>query len=307
MRYLALFLGVLMSLQTCADNLTTEWISPSLADPNVTHFTDENYVVTSQNAPSSPDTLEPLFVFLPGTNGRAKAVTDFLNFVAAQGYRVIGLQYDDVPAVAGVCPQNPDPNCSEQFRRKRLYFQNPEFNLITDTQSETIQSRLVSLLKYLDSEHPSAGWGLYLDAAGLPNWPKIALSGLSQGAGMAAFVAKEHPLFRVVLFSSPWDEYGQDKTLAPWINSNNLATPSQNWYAAYHQSENTAALIARAYSALSIPTSNIIIFNFTPQVLQGNNPYHPASVCNRSMPRTPDGQPALIPQWLQLIGYKTNL
>src|SRR6266566_5654714 len=38
-----------------------------------------------------------------------------------------------------------------------------------------------------------------------PKWGRIVLAGQSQGAGMAAFIAKRQAAARVILFSSPWD------------------------------------------------------------------------------------------------------
>jgi hypothetical protein len=63
---------------------------------------------------------------------------------------------------------------------------------------------LTRLLQALARDHPTEGWDQYL-TNGTPNWPKIALTGQSQGAGMAAYIAKRVKLARVILSSSPWD------------------------------------------------------------------------------------------------------
>src|SRR5579864_8153507 len=47
-------------------------------------------------------------------------------------------------------------------------------------------NRLVKLLGKLDHDHPSDGWGQYLDN-GAPRWGRITVAGHSQGAGMAAY------------------------------------------------------------------------------------------------------------------------
>ncbi len=53
---------------------------------------------------------------------------------------------------------------------------------------------------------------------GAPKWGRIVLAGQSQGAGMAAFIAKRQAAARVILFSSPWDfvvSDGNARRLAP--------------------------------------------------------------------------------------------
>ena len=149
------------------------------------------------------------------------------------------------------CPREPDPDCAEKVRRKRIYGDDVT-GLIDDRREESIVARLTMLLGALDRAHPADAWSRYL-SDGKPDWTRIAVSGLSQGAGMAAYIAQRTTVARVILFSSPWDNYGRLQTLAPWVRRGHGATPAERWYAAYHRNENTADVIARAYAALQIP------------------------------------------------------
>ncbi len=88
--------------------------------------------------------------------------------------------------------------------------------------------RLVKLLQYLDVQHPDEHWGDYL-IGGEPNWSRIVISGHSQGAGMAAYIAKRKAVARVVLFSSPWDYVKSSRQPAPWL-SETSATPPERWF-----------------------------------------------------------------------------
>src|SRR4051812_41303296 len=92
-------------------------VAPDRADPAIHHFTAANYVVFEKGVKPSA----PLLVFMPGTNGEPIRTSLFADAAARQGYRVIGLSYDDAPAVAQICPREPDPRCSERFREKRIY------------------------------------------------------------------------------------------------------------------------------------------------------------------------------------------
>jgi len=144
-------------------------IAPKDVDSSVTRFLKDNYVMYRRS--SSPQA--ELLVFLPGTFGRPANVQFFLATAAEAGYRAIGLEYDDVPAVAQACESDADPTCSQRFREKRAYGNNVT-NDIDDTPEESIVNRLTKLLVYLNTAHPGDGWDGYLEN-GAPKWSRIAL------------------------------------------------------------------------------------------------------------------------------------
>lgn len=278
------------------DDLVVYLVRPSALDTTIHRFDEPNLVMFDRQVKLSA----PLLVFLPGTGGRPQNTSDFARVAAHQGYRVIGLEYTDTPAVAGICPRERDPDCSEKVRRKRI-FGDDVTSLIDDRPDESIVSRLTKLLIALDRDHPADGWAQYLEN-GRPNWTRIAVSGLSQGAGMAAYIAQRTRVARAILFSSPWDNYGPRHTLAPWVQRGTGATPPDDWFAAYHARENTAPIIAEAYSALRIPASHIRAFTLEPAAAGSGNPYHPSVVANGATPRAADGTPAYLDDWRFLLG-----
>lgn len=251
-------------------------VRPSATDPAIRRFDSPSYVLFDER--SGPDA--ELLVFLPGTDGRPPGPLRFLKAAADAGYRVISLATTDVPAVAQFCPHRPDPDCSGNFRRMRIYGDGTSLDpAIDNTPAESIVNRLAKLLQYLDRHQPQHGWSRYLEN-GAPRWSRIALAGQSQGAGMAAFIAQGHEVARVILFSSPWDfmmRKGHGEVLAPWLSAPSR-TPPQRWYAGYHEKEDTARLIARAYAALRIPPDHIRVFRqdlpVSPQVARRHNLYH---------------------------------
>lgn len=236
----------------------------------------------------------PLAVFLPGTGGGENGgPTLLLKTIADRGYRVIFLPYDNEPSVSQVCPKRP-PACSANFREMRTFGRGE--GPVSNPPAESIVSRLSALLRYLDRQHPDAGWGDYLAPDGMPAWPRIVVSGLSQGAGMAAYIAKRFPVRRVVLFSSPWDAYGPQMRPAPWLYEPS-ATPMSHWWAERHARENTTGLIAQAYAALQIPPDHILVFDGgLPEGAAGSNPYHPSTV----------RLPAYRDQWRTMYGIATE-
>jgi len=263
-------------------------VLPSQADSAVKQYDDPDIVIADPGLPADA----PLAIFLPGTGGKPANTVGLLRVVAAQGYRVIGLEYDDTPAVVQVCPRDPDPDCSARFREMRVYGAGTHAP-VANPVAEAIVPRLVATLRYLDREDPKQGWAGYLDGD-QPRWDRIAVSGLSQGAGMAAFIAKQHRVRRVVLFSSPWDFTGADRRPAPWLRGPS-ATPPERWQAEYNRRENTVALIVPAYAALGIPSGNIRVFDLDlPPGAGANspNPYHGITIRD----------PRYAPQWRAMFG-----
>jgi dienelactone hydrolase len=234
--------------------LKTYQILPSVADPAVTKYTDPNLVIFDRKITA----FAPLAVFLPGTDGKPRNVRALLRVVAKQGYRAIALKYNDTPAVDQVCPKDPDVGCAVAFRRMRVYGVGPS-RYINNSVAESIVGRLTSLLKELDRRHPSENWSGYLRDGG-PNWERIVVSGISQGAGMAAYIAKTNGVARVVLFSGPWDVAGPRRSPAPWLSMSSV-TPPERWFAGYSSHEKKARTIARAFDALAVPPDHIELFD----------------------------------------------
>jgi dienelactone hydrolase len=290
---LLLSLGVAGVARAQAGELVKYRITPQSTDSAIRRFNSAHYIVFERGTSSSA----PLLVFMPGTGGMPEKTSDFADVAAHQGYRVIGLEYMDTPAVAQICPRNRDPRCSEKFRQKRI-FGDDVTGVIDDTPSESVVNRLVKLLGVLQRDHPDERWSDYLEN-GAPRWSRIAVSGLSQGAGMAAYIAQQTQVYRAILFSSPWDNYGRDQALAPWLHNGHGATPAEHWFAAYHEREPTAGLIVRAYNALGIPASQVRVFTMEPAA---GGAYHPSGVGNGATPRAADGKPAYLDDWKFLLG-----
>lgn len=265
----------LLAAPAGADTLIEHRITPSAADPGVRQFNDPSIAVIGRHV--APDA--PLAIFLTGTGGKPDNARAILGVIAEQGYRVIALEYDDDPAVVQVCPRDPDPDCAAAFRERRLTGTGKGAPGVSNPPAEAIVPRLIAALRALDQAAPGEGWGGYLDDGAL-RWDRIVVSGLSQGAGMAAFVAKQHAVRRVILFSSPWDFTGADRHPAPWLSQPG-ATPMARWFAEYNRREKTVPLIQAAYAALRIPPANIRVFDLDlPRGVDpgGPNPYHGITV-----------------------------
>lgn len=239
-----------------------------------------------------------VLLWLFGTSGTTDSMPfKFLKTAVDQGYRVVVLSYITEPAVAGVCIGKTlasDRGCPLEYRRKRAYGDN-NFSLIPDEPQDAIISRFVKLLAYLAKTDAAGQWAQYLDAQqAKPNWSKIAVSGQSQGGGMAEFIGQNENIFRVISFSGGWDYSDQkNKKIADWYHNKN-ATPMANWYATYNVKEKTAQSISQICVALNIPADHV--FALDKPLANANsgsdNPYHGDGVHN----------PAYKQVWLTMLG-----
>ncbi|WP_299782141.1 hypothetical protein [uncultured Formosa sp.] len=231
-------------------------VDPAKTDSRIKEANTPHFIVYNQAAKQGK-----LLLFLPGTGGiAAKGPKDLFSVAVSQGYHVINLSYINTPAVAQICRgENLEKNakCTSDFRTMRIYGNN-NFPLIEDQEHDAIVNRLTKLLTYLAENDKQGNWGAYLKN-GEPKWSEIAVSGQSQGGGMAAFIAKKERVARVIDFSGGWD-YSAKNKIAGWYY-NESVTPSNLWYGTYHVTEPTAKVIEASYIAMGIPKDHIYSFN----------------------------------------------
>lgn len=286
---------LLSSAALSAQRISLERIKPSEADPRVHAFNDESVILR-------PGKMEgaPLMVWLPGTGGKPEYSVRLMQVMADQGYRAIGLEYDDVPAVGQVCPLVRRADCSEKFREMRIWGTGGSID-ISNPVEESISARLVALLETLAKRHPKEGWLQYVTPDGKPKWSSIAVAGQSQGAGMAAMIAKKEEVVRAVLFSSPIDSLSglRDLQLAPWLTWPS-ATPLDRWYAVRNSREPFNDGLKQSYPALGVPSDHIRVFQLDlPAGADANNPmaYHGINIRD----------PRYLSEWKFLFGKAASI
>jgi predicted esterase len=274
-------------------------ISPSDADSQIKRFTANNLALFKNDVAKNAN----LLVFFPPTGGTPAGGWPFIEAGVKAGYRVIGLMYDNATSDPGVCGPNPDPACSDRFRQKRIYGDDATKD-IDDLPAESVVNRLTKFLEYLDAHHHNEGWGRYL-RDGKPEWSRIAVAGHSQGAGVAAYIAKKEKVARVIVLSGAWDRTETTKAWAPWVTSSS-ATPLDRWYAAYHEKETSAAPIKAAYEALRIPPDHVRAMTLEPNPQYKGRPgggaYHMSMASTVATPVDANGNPAYAADWAFFLG-----
>ena len=292
-------------------------VRPHDTDPAIDHFLKDHYAIFYRSAKQNG----LLFVFFPGTYGQPHGYQLLLDEAARAGYKAVGLEYPDAnsdpraSAVAQICARIADPDCPASVRRARLSGGTaPGGTSVTPANS--ILNRLASLLRYLDREHPADGWGAFLRGTSLA-WDRMAAGGHSQGAGMAAFLAKEHLVARVALWSGPFDYLPALGRFPPWMETAS-ATPLGRWYGMVHADEPGESTLIAGWRVLGLPGQPVVLGGGPIPAAHGfivtrrpRGPASPKAIVNAAHGsvatdfRTPldgSGRPAYGPVWDAMFG-----
>jgi hypothetical protein len=266
-------------------SLSSVEVIPSETDASIVNGNDPHLVMYYKKARQGK-----LLLFMTGTGGIAsKGPADFFKTAIDQGYRLISLSYVDTPAVSQVCIDinlKRDSNCADEFRMKRIYGKTTSFSLINDNKQDGMVNRLVKLLQYLVIHDKDGNWDKYLDN-GSPKWSEIAVSGQSQGGGMAEYMGKHENVYRVISFSGGWDWAAKGR-IAHWYYTSNT-TPPDAWFGTYNVYEPTADIIANSYNALAIPKGNIYALDLP---VRDGKKAHVEGISN----------PAYKQKWIEMLG-----
>jgi hypothetical protein len=309
-------LALVLSLSTCTgsadpvgpatDGLVTHEVLPSETDASITTFNAEHLAWVDLDARSA---TPGLVVFLPGTGGAPRNTRLFPIEAARLGYHAIGLMYPDDLAVLQACSAAAEPECMEDMRAEIVSGVDRSLHVQVDRRN-SIEGRLLALVRLLAQRHPAEGWESFIDADTL-RWPRIVVSGLSQGGGHAAYIARERTVARVVMFGAPADGFGGQP--APWMSLG--ATPDDRYFGLAHERDpftsivpNWEALGLRRFGApvlvdRSQPPfggTHMLITELTPR--GSPNAAHPSVVADGATPLDDDGDPLLAPTWRYMLG-----
>lgn len=263
--------------------------------------------------PAVPQNGE-LFVFLPGTGGQPDCCRDLIETAARTGFLAVGLAYLNAQAVGRICGD--DLTCYATVRQDDFDGSAPSpFSHVDATDS--IQARLVDLLRYLASSHPSQGWEQFIDGAA-PAWSRIVVAGHSQGGGDAAYIAKIRQVEGVVLLAAPVDSStGYPPVAADYLTTGHL-TPLARYVGFDHTRDPFHDKIVADWAALGLQSfgparsvdgdrspfggSHELLTSTT--VPPGPAPVlatHDSTAVDSQTPTCPDGSTAFVPVWRYMM------
>ncbi len=175
-----------------------------------------------------------LFLFLPGTAPNPDNTRQITGTAARLGFHAISLRYPAVGKVATLCDDSGDSDCHGRVRREIITGANTS-TLIEVSRANSLENRLIQLLKHLATVRPKDRWTQYLGDRDAIRWDRIVVAGISQGGSHAHMIAMGHLVDRCVILANQ-DWWVQGKRLADWQLLPS-ATPPERYFGFVHSQD----------------------------------------------------------------------
>jgi pimeloyl-ACP methyl ester carboxylesterase len=248
--YVALAFGPLAFAEDrMEDGVSFTYLRPSATDSTLKDFDDPHWIYAQRDIvvshdPKLPADRHELLLWIPGTKPPTSAPPEpgrisrgashaFCLTAASLGYHVIALSYPNSLS-ASSCNNDSEPAAFEDFRMAIIAGGTTKH--ITVTRTDSIENRLILLLRSLTTKRPAEDWGQFLNADGSIRWERIAVAGQSQGGAHAALIGIHHHVTRVLCFGAPKDYSVALHAPAAWY-SKPSATPKDVFFAFNHQQD----------------------------------------------------------------------
>ncbi|MFN4083877.1 MAG: T9SS type A sorting domain-containing protein [Bacteroidia bacterium] len=292
--------------------LTTFYVQPWQTDNSYPSSGDSNYVAIN----TSVTPINKLLFYIGGTNSSPKRTTLFLKLAANLGYHVISVTYPNSTSIQTACGSSSDVNCYTNFRQEACYG-TPVSSAISIDTLNSLNTRAVKLLQYLNITYPTQNWGQFV-VGNFLDWSKIVTAGHSQGAGHALYFASLNNIDRCIMFSGANDFSNFYNAPPNWI-SGTFTTSKNKIFSFLHlqddgvpyssQIQVTQALglwtggdDSTLVDNLSIPYNNshLLYTNETPQSML-ITPYHNSTVIDMWTPLDSLNNPKFLNVWTYLL------
>jgi hypothetical protein len=214
--------------------LTRIQVKPSIAATCIKNYDEPHNIY-----PPSITQKGILSVFLPGTDATPNDYSLILQRGATRGYHTIGLSYPNPDAVNTICNSGLPTSltCHGEVREEILTGKDKSTLVAIDI-NNSIEGRLVALLKYLIKHRPNEGWDKFLSSNQLV-FSKLYVGGHSQGSGHAGYHGKIRAIGRVSIYSGTSDYVTQTSSLPNWMYLNQMA-PQGSYFGFIHLNDSIA-------------------------------------------------------------------
>jgi Secretion system C-terminal sorting domain len=206
----------------CYAQINTFYVKPIQTDINYAASQDSNLVVRNTTTHNNK-----LFLFFGGTGSNSASYQTLSNFTGNLGYDVINLSYPNAVS-AGSLAGATDSLVFNKFRQEVCYGTPVSADVTVDTLN-SIYTRTVKLLIYLNTTYPTQNWNQYLINSSTLNWSKIVVGGHSQGSGHACYFAKFNDVERVLMFSGPNDYSNYFLKSANWLRTAGITSINKHF------------------------------------------------------------------------------
>ncbi len=277
--------------------------------------TDAGYAAQDSHfvAYNATTQLNKLLLFIGGTFSSPKQYDYFCSHAAGSGFDAISLCYPNT-VLTTLLAGSSDSASFDKFRQE-ICLGTQVSSAVSVDSLNSIYTRALKLIQHLALTYPSQGWNQYLETPTTLDWSKIIVSGHSQGAGHACYLAKSFPAERVIMFSGPNDYSTYFNNSAPWLGQAGI-TPVNRHFAFLHlqdeivpfnyqfanitglgmlQSDDTT-LVENTVAPYS--NSHCLYSKLPPNV---SGQYHGSTVIYSSTPRDGNGEPVFAPVWNYML------
>lgn len=286
-------------------------IAPSVANPAVTTFNSDNYIYLDTRVAAK----NKLLVFLPGTASSPVFYTTILKKAASLGYHTIGLMYANNNDIYIYSTGSTD-NTRYRLCRMEAFDGIDATPGVSINNDNCVKTRLIKLLQYLQSQHPTQNWQQFLSGTDV-SWSKCVVAGHSQGGGLSLFIAKQVVVDRAISFSS-LDWNAALSTNADWITMPG-ATSVTKLYSFNHQSDEVFnyTFVQTQLTAMGLAGPQVNIDGTAPPYNNSHTlnslatpaisvfgPNHSITCLDQYVPRTTGGEvtPEYQKAWEYLLG-----
>src|SRR6187200_2213678 len=147
-----MFIGAISS---CFSQITSLYVHPFLTDSNYSADQDSHLVVRNTTT-----NINKLFLFIGGTGSSTQAYQTISHFAGNLGYDVINLSYSNSVAAASLA-NSADSLVFDKYRQE-VCFGTPLSPDVTVDTLNSIYTRTVKLINYLNENYPTQNWNQYL-------------------------------------------------------------------------------------------------------------------------------------------------
>ena len=217
-----LTLVILVSASACFSQINTFYIQPNQTDVAYAAGQDSNLVVRNTSV-----NLNKLFLFFGGTGSHSSQYQTISNFAGNLGFDVINLSYPNSVAAATLGTSS-DSMIFNNYRQEICYGTPVSADVSVDTLN-SILTRTVKLITYLNSTYPTQNWGQYVVNPTTPDWSKIIVGGHSQGSGHACYFAKSNEVERALMFAGPNDYSTYYSNSANWLRTAGVTSMNRHF------------------------------------------------------------------------------
>jgi len=249
-----------------------------------------------------------LLLFIGGTFSSPKNYDYITRHAASLGFAVINVTYPN-DVLTTLLAGSGDSLAFNKFRQEICFGTQVSSAVNVDT-FNSIYIRTLKLLQFL-SQLSSHNWGRYLASDSTLDWSKILVSGHSQGAGHACYLAKKFDVERVVMFSGPNDYSTYFNNSAPWLRETGITPISRHFVFLHLQDE--IVPFENQYANISglgmlDAEDTILIDNLDSPFLNSHclysnhapgssGNYHNSTVIYTATPLDGSGNPIFVPVW----------